>query len=233
MNWPRLISAHGDGLFDHEVAYPSLESLLRRDVARLCRRRLEQEPADECEPGAAERAFEDEHAEAKRDEEETESPSEHGRDPCRPGEIPRVPQSRVEHATAVEGQRRKQVEREQDEVRVTEPGGDPVERVGESSGRQPDEEHTQHERNEGSRDRNPELGAGPRKRALELGDSTEEPEVDAFDLDALSLGLQSVAELVQSEAKKRGPPRRPTRCTRRPRSRDSGRGRPQMRETRR
>ena len=148
---------------------------------------------------------------------------------------PRVPQSRVEHATAVEGQRRSRLNASKDEVRVTEPGRRPVERVGEPSGRQPDEEHTEHERNEGSRDRNPELGAGPRKRALELGDSTEEPEVDAFDLDALSLGLQSVAELVQQERgeEEEEPPRRPTRCTRRPRSRDSGRGRPQMRETRR
>ena len=43
------------------------------------------------------------------------------------------------------GQRRKQVEREQDEVCVAEPGGDPVECIREASAGQPDEEHTEHE----------------------------------------------------------------------------------------
>ncbi len=82
---------------------------------------------------------------------------------------------------------------------VAEPGGNPVERVGEASASQPDEEYAEHKRNERSGDRNAELGAGPRKRALELGYATEEPEVDAFDFHTLSPGLKRVPELVQQE----------------------------------
>ena len=113
---------------------------------------------------------------------------------------PRVPQSRVEHATAVEGQRRKQVEREQDEVRVTEPGRRPH-RARWGVQRRPARRraHPARAKRGVPRSQPGTRRPGPRKRALELGDSTEEPEVDAFDLDALSLGLQSVAELVQQE----------------------------------
>ena len=73
----------------------------------------------------------------------------------------------MEHATAVEGQRRKEVEREQDEVRVAEPGGNPVERIWEASAcGQRDEEHPEHERNEGSERSHPELGARPGNQPL-------------------------------------------------------------------
>ena len=60
-------------------------------------------------------------------------------------------------------------------------------------------ENAEHERDERPGDRDPELGAGARKAALELRHAAEEPEIDALDLHPVSPRLQSVSELVQEE----------------------------------
>ena len=112
----------------------------------------------------------------------------------------KMPERGAQDASPVERQRRQQVEREQDEVRETQPGDDPVDRV--RKPREPRDQHAEEadrKRDERPCDRDPELGAGSLKVGLELRHAAEEPEVDPLDLDAFSSRLQRVTEFVQQE----------------------------------
>ena len=173
---------------------------LGRDVSSLCRCGLQQEPADERKPRSAERTLEDEHRESQPDEQVAEDPPDVGADPGCPGEIAfALPQRRPQHAAAVERQRRDQVEDQQGEIDVAEPGSDAVDGARQSGDRDQHEDDTENERHERPCDRDPELRARAGESTLELRHTPEQPERDPVDLQPLSPRLPGMAELVQED----------------------------------
>ena len=132
---------------------------------------------------------------------------------------PAVPERRAEHAAAVQRQRRQQVEREQYEVDVAEPGDDPVDAVRQARHRGDAGRRATPSASETSgpaiaiRNSAPALG----NIALELRDAAEEPERDPLDLDSFARRLERVTELVQEQRgeEEDARRRRPSRCTRR------------------
>jgi hypothetical protein len=103
------------------------ECLARGDEAVLGAGRLEQEPADEGEPDAADGAREDEERHTEPDEGVPEAPPDSGGEVGRPREVAaHVPEDGAEHAAAVERERREEVEHEQHQVDRPEPEEDAV-----------------------------------------------------------------------------------------------------------
>lgn len=198
-----------DRVAHHQVAdRPVAEDDVAVGRPPLVARRREQEPADEREPRPAERAHEHDEHEPAGDHRHAEELTGPGRDPGRPGEVlARMPQDRTQDPSAVERQRRQEVEGEQHQVDVAEPGGDAVDRVRKPSPGDPDRGETEHERDRGAGDRDPELRPGRRELAAETGDTSEQPERDALDLHPLPLRHERVAELVgedRREEERRG-----------------------------
>jgi hypothetical protein len=173
---------------------------LGRDVSSLRRCGLQEEPADEGKPRSAERALKDEHRDSKPDEQIAEDTPDVGADPRCPAEVASaLPERRPQHAAAVERQRRDQVEDEQREIDVAEPGSDAVDGARQSGDRDQHEDDTENKRHERSCDRDPKLGPSARESTLELRHAPEQPERDPVDLQPLSPSLPGMAELVQED----------------------------------
>ena len=107
---------------------------------------------------------------ARGDQQIAEASPDVGRNACRPHEVALARHSAdVKHTTAVERLRGDQVEEEQADVDVAEPGGDGVglvRRPGDQ--RDADEQDAEHERDEWAGDRDAELGAGAPGTPLKL-----------------------------------------------------------------
>jgi hypothetical protein len=177
------------------------ERLPRDHPASLRGSRLQQEPADEREPGSGEGALNDEEREAPGDEQERESAGDdRGGDGGGRGIPSAQPQERAQHAAAVERQSREHVERDQYQVDHPQPLDDGISgrrQAGEFRQRQAEPaDQSAHQR---PGDRDAELGRGRREHTPELSHTAEHPERDAGDLHALALGHDRVAKLVQHQ----------------------------------
>ena len=198
----RHVRSGGHRVTHHQVSHAEAgERLARQQVPVLGAGGLEEEPADEGQPGAAEGALEDEQAETHGDEDVAEGASNPGRDARGPCEVvPSGPEGRSQHSPTVERERREKIEDEECQVDVAEPGGGAVHRL--RRRREPGEEHeedAEHEGDDRSGDRNPELSARTRKHALEPGHTSEEPERDAVDLHSLPACDERVPVLVHEQ----------------------------------
>jgi hypothetical protein len=126
-----LIRLSDDGIRQHHVAHAqSRQRVVRNSVAPLCSGRVEEEPADDGQPSAGEGAVEDEKQDAAGDHQQAEPATDVAGDCSRPLEVPLYsPENRAQHAAAVERQRGNEVEDEQQQVDVADPGEDAVQRL--------------------------------------------------------------------------------------------------------
>ncbi len=110
----------GDGLRlpDHQVAHAQVaEGVAQQPVASFRCSRLEQEPAEEREPGTAPGTLHDEEEQPQSDHEIAEAAADVGHDRRGAGEVSGAqPEQRAKHAAAVEWERREEIEGEQDQV---------------------------------------------------------------------------------------------------------------------
>src|ERR1051325_5186823 len=110
---------------------------------------MQEVPANEGEPGAAEGALKEEHQEAEPDQQVAEALADLRGDASRPGEVSfGAPESGVQDPAAVQRAGGNQVEDAQDQVDVTQPGGDAVDVTRRMSHRDQDEDHAEADRHE-------------------------------------------------------------------------------------
>ena len=127
--------------------------------------------------------------------------------------LPAAQSAEPKHAPAVQRERGEEVEDEECQVDVAEPGDDAVDRL--RRRREPGEEHeesAEHEGDDRSGDRDPELRARARKHALEPGHPSEEPERDAVDLHSLPACDERVPVLVHEQRDEEEECRRRSPC---------------------
>jgi hypothetical protein len=114
---------------------------------------------------------------------------------------PRSPLARQSAARSTRppssGKRGNQVEDEQGEVDVAEPGGNAVDGARQPCERKQGEATAENDRDEWACNRYSKFRARARERTFELGHAAEEPERDPVDLQPVASGLPRMSELVK------------------------------------